>query len=233
MGTLILVRHSLTGASESGRNLGQRSDPPLVPEGVELAERLATALATEAESLPHRELRVLSSPARRCLQTTAPITTALGFGGDSEVRGELREIDYGAWEGLTAAECRERDPALRAAWEADPYTTRCPDGESGADVAARFSPAMEAVEHWLGADRARLAVVVSHNHVIRLRLAFLLGLPAREYRDRVRADPGGYSVVTLTSGRIVVRRMNAAVPPSPASAAPPRPATLPSPGSTN
>ena len=36
MGTLILARHSITEASAAGRNLGQRSDPPLAAEGTAL-----------------------------------------------------------------------------------------------------------------------------------------------------------------------------------------------------
>ena len=65
MGTLILVRHSVTAASAAGRNLGQRTDPPLAAEGVELAERLATTLRGELAELPHDELRIVSSPALR------------------------------------------------------------------------------------------------------------------------------------------------------------------------
>ena len=36
MGNLILVRHSVTAASAARRNLGQRTDPPLAPEGASL-----------------------------------------------------------------------------------------------------------------------------------------------------------------------------------------------------
>ena len=67
MGTLILVRHSITAASAAGRNLGRRTDPPLADEGVALAARLGQALAAELTELPHDELRLLTSPAQRCL----------------------------------------------------------------------------------------------------------------------------------------------------------------------
>ncbi len=211
MGSLILVRHSTTAASVAGRNLGRSDDPPLATEGANLAARLAQTLSTELAELPHDELRLLSSPALRCRQTAAPIATALGMPERAvELDGRLMEIDYGAWDGLTAEECHARDPELRAAWEADPYATRCPDGESGADVALRAFAIFEPLEAWLAEDRARCAIVVAHNHVNRLRLCALLGWPMREYRDRLVQDPAGYSLIGLGGDTPVIRRVNAA-----------------------
>jgi probable phosphoglycerate mutase len=211
MGTLILVRHSTTAASAAGRNLGQRSDPPLAPEGVELADRLGATLVLEMAELPHDELRILSSPASRCRQTAGAIAAAMGVETDAiELADGLLEIDYGEWDGLTADECRARDPELRRAWEEDPYATRCPEGESGADVALRASTAIDPVESWLAEDRARCAIVVAHNHVNRIRLCRLFGWPMREYRDRLSQDPACYSLVGLGGRTPVIRRVNAA-----------------------
>jgi len=211
MGTLILVRHSTTDASASGRNLGQRTDPPLATDGVRLAARLGEALALELAELPHDELRLLTSSALRCRQTADAVAAAIGVAPDrTEVAAGLLEIDYGAWDGLTAEECRARDPERRAAWEADPFATACPDGESGADVAARAFAVFEPLEAWLAAERSRCAVVVAHNHVNRLRLCALFGWPMRDYRDRLAQDPAGYSLVTFGGEVPVVRRVNAA-----------------------
>lgn len=211
MGNLILVRHSTTDASAAGRNLGQRTDPPLTEAGMALAARLGETLARELVELPHEALRLLTSPARRCRQTATAIAVAIGVDPEEiELEPGLLEIDYGAWDGLTAAECRERDPELRAAWEADPYRTRCPDGESGEDVATRALAALEPVEAWLAADRSRVAVAVAHNHVIRVRMCALFGWPMREYRDRLAQDPAGYSLIGFGGDAPVIRRVNAA-----------------------
>lgn len=211
MGSLVLVRHAITAASAAGRNLGQREDPPLSDAGMQLADRLGAAIAAELSELPHDELRVVTSPALRCRQTAAAIGSALGVAADGlEVEPGLLEIDYGSWDGLTADEARERDPELRATWEADPFATRCPDGESGSDVARRAFAVLEPIEAWLAADRARCAVVVAHNHVNRLRLCALFGWPMREYRARLTQDPGGYSLVGFGGEAPVVRRVNAA-----------------------
>jgi broad specificity phosphatase PhoE len=211
MGTLILARHSTTEASAASRNLGQRTDPPLAEAGMTLARRLGEALGGELAELPHDEVRFVSSPALRCRMTMEAVKLAFDTYPDStEVEPGLLELDYGAWDGLTAEECRARDPELRAAWEADPFTARCPDGESGSDVLRRASAVLDPLESWLAEDRARCAIVVAHNHVIRVRLCALFGWPMREYRDRLAADPAGYSMFGLGSRAPVVRRMNAA-----------------------
>ena len=209
MGSLILVRHAITAASAAGRNLGQRSDLPLSDSGLDLARALGR---NPRPSWPSSRTTsfMLSSPALRCRQTAAAVAAALELEESRiQVEAGLIEIDYGAWDGLSPEECGQRDPELRAAWEADPFVTRCPDGESGQDVAERAFAALGAVEEWLAADRARCAIVVAHNHVNRLRLCHLLGWPMREYRDRLVQDPGAYNLITLGGGTPVLRRLNA------------------------
>jgi len=211
MGTLILVRHSTTEASAAGRNLGRASDPSLTPAGAERATRLGSALDAELTELPHAELRLLTSPAARCRQTAEAVGRVLEIPPAAiEVEPGLLEIDYGAWDGLTAGEAHERDPELRAAWESDPFETSCPGGESGADVARRAFAVLEPLQRWLEADRARCAIAVAHNHVNRVWLCSLFGWPMREYRERVVQDPAGYSIVGFGGQAPVVRRVNAA-----------------------
>jgi broad specificity phosphatase PhoE len=211
MGNLVLVRHATTQASASGRNLGQRDDPSLAREGGRLANRLGRTLAAELAELEHDDVRLVTSPALRCRQTAAAIARRLDLGTSTvQIEDALREIDYGRWDGLTADECRERDPDRRARWEADPYLTRCPGGESGRDVTRRIAPVFEPLEVWIAGGRERVAIVVAHNHVNRIHLCGLFGWPMREYRDRLSQEPGGYSIIGLGSGRPVVRRLNAA-----------------------
>ncbi|HET6745941.1 MAG TPA: histidine phosphatase family protein [Candidatus Limnocylindria bacterium] len=217
MGSIFLVRHATTRASASGTNLGQADDAALTADGDRLAARVGAAIALELAALPHDEIRVISSPALRCRATAAAIAGELGVEADPrsiEIEEGLRELDYGAWEGLTADECRRRDPELRARWEADPYQTHSPGGESGADVAARAFPVLERIEAWLAAGPTRAAIVVSHNHVIRLRMAAQLGIPPSDYRRRLLIEPGSYSLVTLAAGDRVpaVRRIGVSTP---------------------
>lgn len=212
MGSLFLIRHATTESSASGRNLGGRSDAPLAAAGESLARDLGRALADELAALPVAELRAVSSGALRCRQTLELALGELSIVAAPEIDRSLLEIDYGSWEGLTAVECEARDPELRAAWEADPYHTRCPAGESGSDVAARAFPALDAITAWLGERPSRCVLVVSHNHPIRLRIAATLGIPFPDYRRVITADPAGYSIITTGADRPIVRRLNAAPP---------------------
>src|SRR5437868_8689229 len=129
MGHLVLVRHSTTEASAGGRNLGQGSDPPLTAEGRELAALLGKRLAQELVEMPTHDLRLVTSPARRCRETLAEVAGALGSDREPEVEAGLMEIEYGAWEGLGADGCWAREPARRAAWERGPFVARTADGE--------------------------------------------------------------------------------------------------------
>jgi broad specificity phosphatase PhoE len=210
MGSLFLVRHATTEASQAGVNLGKRTDAPLTPDGRRLAEQTGRSIAAELDGLPRGEISVVSSPAQRCRQTAEAIGGVLGVDTASiRVDDRLWEIDYGEWEGLSEAECRRRDPDLRRSWETNPYATATPGGESGAEVARRAFAAMAPIEDSLASDRGRVAVVVTHNHVVRLRLTALLGMPMSEYRRRIRADPGAYSLVTFSADGASIRRVNA------------------------
>jgi broad specificity phosphatase PhoE len=209
MGHLVLVRHATTAASESGVNLGQRTDAPLVPAGRDLARRTGLALRAELAAIAGGPVRLVTSPARRCRETAALLAEAIGRPGTAtDVDERLWEIEYGDWEGLSADECRARDPELRARWEDDPHATRTPNGESGSDVAARAFAALEPHERWLARTPDAAVVVVTHNHVVRLRVAAQLGIPMANYRRQVEADPGGYSILTLGPAGSTVRRLN-------------------------
>lgn len=217
MGSVFLVRHATSAASAAGTNLGQSVDASLTADGERLARLVGRAIGMELAALPSGELRFVSSPARRCLDTAEAIRRAIDRETDAPavtVEDGLRELDYGAWEGLTPDECRRRDPELRSAWEADPYEVRAPAGESGADVAARALPALDEIDAWLRADPSRAAIVVSHNHVIRLRMAWYLGIPLSDYRRRLLINPGSYSLVTLAKEPMgtAVRRIGAMPP---------------------
>ena len=92
------------------------------------------------------------SPARRCRETIAPVAEMLGIATAAvAIEPGLLEIDYGAWDGLTPTSASPAILRCDAAWLADPFVTRCPGGECGADVAARAFPVIDALTAWLEA----------------------------------------------------------------------------------
>ncbi len=118
---LLMLRHGQTEYSAQRRYSGRR-DLPLT----ELGERQAAAAAARLSTMDS-VAAVVSSPMLRARQTAKPVADALGV--PLEVHDGLIETDFGAWEGLTFAEARERDPDLHTRWITD-TSVATPNGES-------------------------------------------------------------------------------------------------------
>ena len=58
---------------------------------------------------------------------------------------DLREIDYGLWQGLTRAEIRHRQPKLYREWADEPDNGCPPAGETFDEAAARLETAVESI----------------------------------------------------------------------------------------
>jgi broad specificity phosphatase PhoE len=151
---LVVVRHGATEWSRSGRHTGA-TDLTLLDEGRRQAAELGRRLAG------HRFASVLTSPLGRARETCE----IAGFGAQAEVCGDLREWDYGEYEGLTTDEIR----AQRPGWSL--WRDGAPGGEAAADVGAR-------ADRVIAAARSRTGDVLAfaHAHVLRVVGARWLGL---------------------------------------------------------
>jgi probable phosphoglycerate mutase len=154
---LWLLRHGATEWARSGRHTG-RTDLPLLPEGEEEARRLAPLLASRTFDA------VLVSPLQRARRTCE----LAGLGERAEVCDDLREWDYGAYEGITTAEIRRSVPE----WTV--WSHPCPDGESAADVQERCQRLIILALARLGSE-GRVALF-AHGHILRSLAGCWLGL---------------------------------------------------------
>ena len=166
----LLLRHGQTLMSVERRYSG-RTDAPLTAAGVQQAAAAAKRLAQAGIGV------IITSPLQRAVQTAqevaavtgAPVVTDDGF----------RETDFGAWDGLTFTEVRERWPAEMTAWLADPQVAP-PGGESFTDVSARVTGALHRV---LAGREGQRVLIVSHVTPIKtLVAAALLAPPAAMFR---------------------------------------------------
>ena len=166
----LLLRHGQTPMSVQKRYAG-RSDIPLTQIGVQQAAAAAKRLASAGLDV------IVTSPLQRAVRTAeevagvtgAPLVTDEGF----------RETDFGAWEGLTFAEVRQRWSAELTAWLADPEVPP-PGGESLAEVSTRVTAALQ---HVLADYQDQRVLIVSHVSPIKtLVAAALLAPPAALYR---------------------------------------------------
>ena len=191
--TLVLTRHGLTDRSQPEQHLGQHIDISISDAGRRQAQALARRLA------PVRFDRAISSPLFRAQETAGILAGDLRIEPDPR----LREMDYGAWEGMTYGEIDRRDGAFRREWELAPDRLACPGGESGHDVATRVRSfladliAEHGAWHARASFRAATAVggpggdpgerpilAVGHSSTNRVLMCVALGTDLRDYRKR-------------------------------------------------
>ena len=195
---MLLLRHGETEHSVHRRFSG-RNDLPLTDRGTAQAAAAAHRLA----GWPGEPIAaVLSSPLARAHASAAAVADRLGV--DLVLDEGLTETVFGAWEGHTMAEVRQRWPAEVTAWLASPDAAP-PGGESFADTTVRVRRARDRA---LAGYPGRTVVVVSHVTPIKLLLRLALDAsPALLFR--LHLDIAGLSVVDwYPAGGAVVRLVN-------------------------
>jgi probable phosphoglycerate mutase len=186
--TIYFIRHGETDWNAEGRLQGQK-DIPLNDLGRVQAEEAAGALL----SLHPRpeDLAWWCSPLARTRETMELARQAIGLHPPYYKQDErLKELTFGAWEGLTWRELRKADPAGARAREADKWSCVPPEGESYAMLLERVRPFL--------ADLDRDSVVVSHGGVARVLMVELAGL-SRE--KAVAADIWQGRVLVFENGK--------------------------------
>ena len=161
---LWLIRHGESTGNRDGILQGQ-ADLPLSPLGRTQAKALAERLRGQ------RFGALYASDLQRAQDTATAVaeTVKLTLRTDAA----LREIDTGAWSGLTTAEIRVRFPAEWLAWQQRDTVMRRGGGESYVDAAERFRGACERIAEAHPGERV---LVVAHGAVIRLYLTLVMGL---------------------------------------------------------
>lgn len=173
---LVLIRHTAVAAA-SGLCYG-RLDVPLAPSA-------AADIAAVLGRLPP-VAGVVSSPAARCLRLAEAIAQRDGCA--LALEADLRELDFGAWEGLRwdAIDRAQSDP-----WAEDPWRRAPPGGEREADLWARVQGWWARWRPPAGAGRV---AVVAHGGPLRLLRCLLDGAPL-EHRWSYSLEPGGITML--------------------------------------
>lgn len=136
--------------------------------------------------------RIISSPLRRCAAFASQLAAERNL--PFEVEPELRELDFGAWEGLTAADLMVSHSEELARFWNDPYAFTPPQGEPVADFEARVLSALERLTDRYAGERVLL---VTHAGVMRLLLAQARGLPRAKL---LQVEVGHAALFGLTTG---------------------------------
>ncbi|MDI6907169.1 MAG: alpha-ribazole phosphatase [Thermoanaerobacterales bacterium] len=184
---IYLVRHGETLWNHAMRYQGH-ADIPLNEKGYTQARAVARRLSSE------RIDAVYSSDLQRARVTAEAIAAVHGL--PVQIDRSLREINFGAWEGLTRDEIRLRFPDVSREWWSNPVGTRLPGGETLAEVADR------AVSYLLGTARRHpggTVVVASHGGTIRAVIGRLIRMDLNEYW-RLRQDNAALNLLEVQDG---------------------------------
>ncbi|EHN73411.1 bifunctional RNase H/acid phosphatase, partial [Streptomyces coelicoflavus ZG0656] len=166
--TFVLLRHGETPLTPQKRFSGSGgSDPSLSSVGREQAEKVAESLARRGTIEA-----VVASPLARTRETAGIVAARLGL--EVAVDEGLRETDFGAWEGLTFGEVRDRYPEDLDAWLASPDAEPTGGGESFAATGVRVAATRDRL---VAAYAGRTVLLVSHVTPIKTFLRLALGAP--------------------------------------------------------
>ena len=185
---VVLVRHGQTEWSLSGQHTGT-TDMPLT----EVGRRHARALGARLSGWQFA--RVLSSPMARAFETCE----LAGFGDRAETTDDLREWNYGEYEGRRTVDIREDRPGW-GLWK-----DGAPGGESVEEVCRRADRVIEGARAVDG-DVALFA----HGHILRIVGARWIGLPP-DHGALLALATASISVLGWERETAVIERWNASI----------------------
>ena len=183
---LILVRHGESEWNRIGRYQGQE-DAPLSELGLRQAEALANRLRHEPIDA------IYTSPLQRAKRTAEAIARFhpdVPFIDDAA----LCEIHHGAWQGLLAAEVRERYAETFEEWRTFPTRCQMPGGESFSNILKRTLNLRERICRLYSEGTVLLS---THDVVIKILIADALGMHMDRI-NRIWVTNASISVVEYT-----------------------------------
>ena len=168
---LCIVRHGETDWNVEKRIQGH-TDIPLNANG------RAQALAMAFNAGHHRFQAVYSSDLARAMETARYLAEREGH--EVWPMAKLRERNYGLFQGLTAAEAKQRHPAEHAR-----YIARDPeyDFETGEDMYAFVARVMDGLRRIIRHHEGQTVLVASHSGVLDILYRKTTGRPLSTPRD--------------------------------------------------
>ncbi|MFB8037381.1 histidine phosphatase family protein [Streptomyces sp. NPDC056004] len=201
MGELILIRHGETEWSRSGQHTSY-TDLPLTAFGERQARALAPLLTDRRIAL------TLVSPAVRARRTAELAGLAA-----PRITPELREWDYGGYEGVTTVEIRRTRPKWNLWTDGVAPGPEAHPGETPAEVGARADRVLAEVVEAAGRDEDEDIALVAHSHFLRVLTARYLGLTPAE-GTLFQLATGAVSRLGTEHGKPVITAWNVTLPES-------------------
>lgn len=161
-----LIRHGEPAEEARNRCYGSL-DIRLSEKGRRQMERVAQHLKAEPAAV------IYTSPSSRALESASILAESQSC--PLKIAADFREMDFGAFEGLTYDEIAALYPDLYRQWMETPTEIRFPNGENFAEMRTRVLHAFEKI---LCERENQTIMIVSHGGVNRILIAWALQMPA-------------------------------------------------------
>lgn len=178
------MRHGQTNANLNGCYMGW-SDEDLNELGYHQVYCLSSRLAVQPIAA------IYTSQLKRAYTTATIIAEPHQL--EVKTLPDFIEIQLGDWQGLHRKEIKQKWPKLWQQSKTDPSALRLPNGESYKEVTERAVRGFNMVSE---ANQGKQIVIVTHDAIIRVLVAHILGVSNSIYR-RIEIDNASLSLVRI------------------------------------
>lgn len=192
--TIYVVRHGTTTMNVENRYRGRR-DVPLDAQGYQDAVDAARQLSSVGLAA------VYTGGLRRTI-ATAQIIADEARVPDIRILHGLINVDYGAWEGLTAQEADMYDPVAFKLYKTAPSRAVCPNGERLSDAQRRMVEALALIGSRHPGEHV---AVISHAVMIRLVVASISNIEDETWR--IPVGRGSLTTMFVENGKVEVQQL--------------------------
>jgi probable phosphoglycerate mutase len=195
MPLLLLIRHGENDFTKKHKLAGYTPNVHLNERGQSQAEALAEAL----KEVPIKA--IYASPLERAVETATPIAAIRKL--EVQIESDLRETDYGKWQGRSLASLR-----LQKAWrvvQGAPSRAQFPEGETFYQCQARLVTALDSIARKYKPQD--LVACVFHADPIKLAVAHYIGLPLDHFQ-RLGCDTGSLTALYVSESGANLIKLN-------------------------
>lgn len=202
--TLILIRHGQTKLNYQKRYCGS-SDICLNKKGLTQAKKLSQRLhklCTTSSLLLNKEKihRVYSSDMRRAVQFAKIVLKNMTI----KKLPELREMNFGIFEGLTYREIMNRYPDIYRNWIDNPLSVAIPGAETLYKVVKRVRKAMKEI---LSSNKDKTIAVFTHAGPLSIILCDIFKLKLKKIWQ-MKQDTASISIIELNRSKAKIHLLN-------------------------
>ena len=193
---LYLLRHGETKWNKENRYAGQL-DIPLNENGIAQAKAAAKRLKEEKIEI------IASSDLQRAYKTAEIISSHLGINKILKFE-ELRELNYGRWQGKTVDEINSFDKEKFSLWLKGELKEGIPEGEKIEEFQKRV---WKVISNLLENFKYKRILVVTHGGPVRIILCKVLSINPEKYRIFAQNNTG-LTIIDFYNDRALIRLVN-------------------------